>query len=96
MNKEQIIATLQSEKPFLKQNFGVESIALFGSYAKGIENIDSDMDFFIEFKNPDYSLLMGLYSYLEVKLNSKIDIVRKGPHLSKRFISHIEKELIYV
>jgi predicted nucleotidyltransferase len=96
MKKDEIINALKNDKQFLKDNYGVESIALFGSYAKGLEDKGSDVDFFVEFKKPSYDYLAGLYEYLEKKLNSKIDIVRKGPHLSKRFISHIEKELIYV
>ena len=96
MNSNEIIKILKPEKQFLKDNFGVERIALFGSYAKGIQKMDSDIDFFIELQKPDYSSLMGLYLYLEAKFDSKIDIVRKGPHLSKRFLSNIEKELIDV
>jgi predicted nucleotidyltransferase len=96
MNKDEIITTLKSERQFLKDNYGVESIALFGSYAKGLEQNSSDIDFFVEFKAPSFNSLMNLYAFLESKLNSKIDIVRKGPHLSKRFLTHIEKELIYV
>jgi hypothetical protein len=96
MKKNEIINTLQSDKQFLTDNYGVVSIALFGSYAKGLENKDSDVDFIVEFKEPSYSLLMGLYSYLENKLNSKIEIVRKGPHLSERFLNTIKKDLIYV
>ena len=96
MKKNEIINTLQSDKQFLTDNYGVVSIALFGSYAKGLENKDSDVDFIVEFKEPSYSLLMGLYSYLEDKLNSKIEIIRKGPHLSERFLNTIKKDLIYV
>ena len=96
MRKEEIIATLQKDRQHLKDAFGVESIALFGSYAKGIENSDSDVDFLVEFKNPSYSVLMDLYLYLEITFKSKIDIVRKGPHLSKRFLNTIQKEMIYV
>jgi predicted nucleotidyltransferase len=96
MKKDEIISCLQTEREFLKDNFGVEKIALFGSYAKGKENTDSDVDLFVEFKEPSYSLLMGLYSYLEAKLNSKIEIVRKGPHISKRFLNSIKNDLIYV
>jgi predicted nucleotidyltransferase len=96
MKKNEIINTLQSDKQFLTDNYGVVSIALFGSYAKGLENKDSDVDFIVELKEPSYSLLMGLYSYLENKLNSKIEIVRKGPHLSERFLNSIKKDLIYV
>jgi uncharacterized protein len=96
MKKDEIISVLENDKQFLKDNYGVERIALFGSYAKGSENKDSDVDFFVEFKKPSYEYLSGLYLYLENKLNAKIDIVRKGPHLSKRFLTTIEKELIYV
>jgi predicted nucleotidyltransferase len=96
MKKDEIINTLQSEKQFLKENYGVVSIGLFGSYAKGLEKPDSDVDFLVEFKEPSYSLLMGLYAYLENKLNSKIEIVRKGPHVSERFLKNIKNDLIYV
>jgi hypothetical protein len=41
-------------------------------------------------------LLMGLYTYLESKLCLKIGIVRKGPHVSERFLKHISKDLIYL
>ena len=96
MKKDEIINTLQSDKQFLKENYGVVSIGLFGSYAKGLEKPDSDVDFLVEFKEPSYSLLMGLYTYLENKLNTKIEIVRKGPHVSERFLKNIKNDLIYV
>lgn len=96
MKKDEIINVLQSDKQFLTDNYGVVSIALFGSYAKGLEIKDSDVDFIVEFTEPSYSLLMGLYSYLEHKLNSKIEIVRKGPHLSERFLENIKNDLIYI
>ena len=96
MKKNEIIAILKNDKQFLKEKFGVVSIALFGSYAKGLEQSDSDIDFFVEFDNPSFSFLMGLYSFLENKFNSKIEIVRKGPHLSERFLNTIKNDLIYV
>ncbi|MGL2993297.1 nucleotidyltransferase family protein [Flavobacterium sp. TSSA_36] len=96
MKKEEIINALKGDKQYLAENFGVASIALFGSYAKGLENKDSDIDFIVEFSVPSYSLLMGLYTYLEDKLQSKIEIIRKGPHLSERFINSIQNDLIYV
>lgn len=96
MNKLQIIASIKAEKPYLQKHFGVEEIVLFGSYARGEEQPDSDVDILVSVKNPSYSLLMGLYAYLEKILNAKIDITRKGPHVSKRFLKHINKDLIYV
>ena len=96
MNKEGIIECIKAEKPYLQKYFGVDKIALFGSYARGEENADSDIDILVHLKQPSYSRLMGLYRYLEQKLNRKVDIIRKGPHISDRFLKHINKELIYV
>lgn len=94
MDKPTIIKTIKAEKPFLQEHFGVEDIALFGSYSRGEETTDSDVNILVSIKKPSYSLLMGLYAYLEKKLNTKI--LRKGPHISERFLKHINKDLIYV
>ena len=96
MNKKSIIETLKAEKPYLQKKFGVNEIALFGSFARGEEKSESDIDLLVSLKKPSYSLLMGLYLYLEKKLNTKIDIIRKGPHVSERFLKHISKDLINV
>lgn len=96
MDKQTIIECIKSEKPYLQKQFGVEEIALFGSFARGEEAPDSDVDILVILKTPSYSLLMGLYAHLERKLSTKIDIVRKGPHVSERFLKYISKDLIYV
>jgi len=96
MNRDEIISILKKEEKFIQKEYGVVSIGLFGSYAKQTENEASDVDFLVEFKEPSYSYLMGLYQFLESKINSKIEIIRKGPHLSKRFLDTIKKDLIYV
>lgn len=96
MNRDEIISILKKEEKFIQKEYGVVSIGLFGSYAKQTENEASDVDFLVEFKEPSYSYLMGLYQFLESKINSKIEIIRKGPHVSKRFLDTIKNDLIYV
>lgn len=96
MQKQKIISSISAEKAYLKEHFGVEEIALFGSFARGEEKAESDIDLFVSLEKPSYSQLMGLYIYLEKILNSKVDIVRKGPHISNRFLEQIGKDLIYV
>ena len=96
MNKDKIVNELKNDQQFLLENFGVSSIALFGSYAKGLENDASDLDFLVEFKKLSYENLYNLRLYLENKFGSKIDLVRKGPHLSTKFLELIKNELIYV
>ncbi len=38
MQKEDVLKGLGKEMPTIKEKFGVKSISLFGSYAKGLNN----------------------------------------------------------
>lgn len=96
MGQKDIIETIRREKEYLQRQFGVEEIGLFGSYARNEQTGNSDVDVLVKLKQPSYSALMGVYAYLEKLLNRRIDIVRKGPHLSGRFMSAISKDVIYV
>jgi len=44
LSRNEIITLIRAEKPFLKENFGVIHIGIFGSYAKNRQTIDSDID----------------------------------------------------
>lgn len=77
----------------MRKAYGVDEIALFGSYAKDTSNKDSDVDILIKFKQPSYNALMEVYLYLEKKLNRKVDIICKHKFLSKRFYQTIQNEL---
>ena len=48
--QEDILKILTEQKQYLVQNFGVEEIALFGSYARGEENEESDINILVQFK----------------------------------------------
>ena len=95
MNKEIILEFLRNDIQNLRQHFGVESIGLFGSYSKGLQTDDSDIDFLVKLKPPYASNFFGLWNYLEKKLNKKIDLTREGAHLRSNFINTINKEIIY-
>ena len=95
MKRDEIINFLKSNKEFLKENMGVTSIALFGSYAKGTANEQSDVDILVELKEAKHEWMYKLQVYLEQNLNHKIDLVRKGPHLREKFLKSIQKELAY-
>ena len=95
LTKKEIINILKAEKTFLNNQFGVVNIGLFGSYARAEQDIDSDIDFVVELKEPNFDYLVGLQIYLEKKLNKKIELVRKGKNINRRFFSRIEDEVIY-
>ena len=95
MNKEQVLKSLRDEMPILKQRFGVNSIGLFGSYAKDIQSDDSDIDLFVDINAPFSTNFFGLWSHLENQFKRKIDLTRKGTHLREKFIKTVGKEIIY-
>ena len=75
--------------------FGVVNIGLFGSFAKGQPDKNSDIDLIVELREPRFDYLAGLHVYLEKKFSRKIEIVRKGILVNRRLIQHVEKDTIY-
>lgn len=61
--------------PILKKN-GVVKAGIFGSYAKGTQKRDSDIDFLVKFeKGKSLFDLVGLKMELEDSLKKKVDVV---------------------
>ena len=62
--------------PILKKNKVVKA-GIFGSYARGEETKDSDIDILVEIKNPKLSLLgfIKLERELREVLKKKVDLV---------------------
>ena len=95
MNKKDVLKYLRDEMPTIKEKFGVRSIGLFGSYARDLQTEESDIDFLVEVDKPFSRNFFGLWSHLENSLDKKIDLTRKGPHLRDKFITEVEKEIVY-
>ena len=69
----------------LKEDFKVKSIKIFGSYAEGRQNEDSDLDLIVDFfKTPTYFDIIELEDYLSNILNIKVDLLTEegiSPHI---------------
>jgi len=77
------------------REYGVGSMYLFGSYARGEENKDSDYDFYL-----NNSRLMGLQIIkfemaLEKVLGRAVDVVTQGVH-SERLMTAIKRDGVLV
>jgi uncharacterized protein len=95
LTREKILETLRHNKPFFEKEFGVITIGLFGSYAKGFNKSESDVDILVELSPPLANNYFSLWIKLEKELNTKVDLIRKGNHLSQKFLQIVEKEIIY-
>ena len=103
LTNTEIIDILRADRTFLKKEFGVINIGLFGSYARGKQKADSDIDLIVELKEPRFEWLAGLQIYLEMKFGRKIELefgrkielVRKGKNVNRRLTQRIERDVIY-
>jgi hypothetical protein len=95
VNKQGTSEALRQEKPYLKEKFGVLSIGLFGSYAKGTERPESDIDVLVELKEPRFDSLAGLQIYLESKFGKRVEVIRQRKGLSARFLRRIRETIQY-
>ena len=78
MNAEEVLATLRAVKPVIVKRYKVRSIDLFGSFVRGQQTADSDIDLLAEFDdNADLFDLVGLALWLEELFQRPVDVVPK-------------------
>ena len=96
MNRD-IQTILQEHKNYLVEKFGVIEIAIFGSYARGEQREDSDVDLIVDFKEgyKTFDNYMDLKFYLEELSSKKVDLVIKSA-INPRIKPFIIEEAIYV
>jgi hypothetical protein len=96
MNRD-IQVILQEHKNYLVEKFGVMEIAIFGSYARGEQSKDSDVDLIVDFKEgwKTFDNYMDLKFYLEELFGKKVDLVIKSA-INPRIKPFIIEEAIYV
>ncbi len=84
LDKEQIINTIRNEVDLVKYN--VNSLALFGSFAKDKQTEDSDIDLLYTFKSSEniFDNYFELKEELEMTFMRKVDLLpRKTKQLVK-------------
>jgi predicted nucleotidyltransferase len=59
-NLDEIRRVLQAQKPYLAEKYGVKVIGVFGSYVRGEQRQDSDVDILIELERPVRISLIGV------------------------------------
>lgn len=96
MTEKEILDILKKEKRYLQENFGLLSIGLFGSYSKGKQGPDSDIDLLVELSEPRFDFLSGIQIYLEDRMGKRVEVIRKRKDITERFLSRIEKSIHYV
>ena len=93
---DKIRSILAEHREELKKKYKVKNIGIFGSYVKGKEAKESDVDILVEFtENIGLLEFIGLEYYLSDLIGVKVDLVMKTalrPRIGKRIL----KEVVYV
>lgn len=92
---DEIIKILEAAKPDLARRFGVQRLAVFGSYARGEQREDSDVDILVEV-DPSIGLqFVDLADEIEAMLGVPTELVSRRA-IKPRNWDVIERQLIDV
>ena len=74
LTRERILRILEEELPYLCQEYGVVRLALYGSFAQGTPDEDSDVDLLVELNRPLGLEFVALADHLEERLGRRVDL----------------------
>ncbi len=86
LTRDDVLETLRGHRSVLKERFGVESLWLVGSLARGESRNGSDIDLIVEFAGPATADgFFGANDYLESVFDCEVDLMtekglREGLH----------------
>ena len=86
---------IKENEPELRSKYGIRSLRIFGSVARGEHHDGSDLDVFVEME-PSLLLKVDLTHFLEEKLQMPVDVVRKHKHINPFLLNEIEHDGIHV
>ncbi|OHB19135.1 MAG: hypothetical protein A2666_05345 [Parcubacteria group bacterium RIFCSPHIGHO2_01_FULL_47_10b] len=93
---ETIKRKIAENKEYLLKTYGVEEIGVFGSFARGDQNAESDIDISVELNHDKVPVglfeFAGMQFYLEDLLGRKVDLVTKTgikPMIKDRILSQL-------
>ena len=100
LTSKEILMKLEKNRDKIKK-FGVKRIGLFGSYVRGEQRIESDIDIVVEFEKGKATLenFLDLAEYLEKLFGKKVDLLTIDGVRSiriKQVRKEIEENIIYV
>lgn len=98
-NKQEMLDLLKSRLPELHQEFGVKTLGIFGSFARGEAHKKSDLDVLVEFEQPIGLRFMEFTDRLEQIVSRSVDVLTNAGIDSIRqpeIIQSIRNSLVYV
>jgi len=73
--RDAVLAILRRELPSLRERYGIDELALFGSYARGQATASSDVDLLVSFRRPPGLAFVELAERFERILHRRVHLV---------------------
>ena len=93
MDLAEIKEVLRKNKDVIAKEFKAEIVGIFGSYARGEQKKESDVDIIVRFREGATLFdLVGLADFIEEKLGIKADVVSERairPELKERILKEV-------
>ncbi|MGL5080096.1 MAG: nucleotidyltransferase family protein [Microcoleaceae cyanobacterium] len=94
--QSEVLQMLAQQKSSLLANYQITRLGIFGSYARGEQTDDSDIDILVEYENaPSLWQLIELRDYLSELFSIKVDVVTRNG-LKSRIKERVLAEVIYL
>ena len=91
MVKEDIVRFIRENRGYLKQQFHIKKIGIFGSFVRGEQREGSDIDLIIEFQENTsdiYEIKEKLREFFAEHFHTNVDIARE------KYLKSFAKEII--
>jgi hypothetical protein len=95
LNLEQLLRRLRAGLPDLVTHYQIASLGVFGSYVRGEQGVESDLDLLIEFHEPP-----GLFDFVRLEnelsemLGVQVDLVMKSalkPTIRRYILDEVQR-----
>jgi predicted nucleotidyltransferase len=99
MDCARVVQLLRDSRDYLRAEYGVSRIGLFGSVARGEADESSDVDIIVEFERPVGLQFVELADYLEDLLGRDVDLLTPAgiqAIRSPRIAESIRQGVVYV
>ena len=96
MNRDEILTFLKDYKSRNADRYGIVSLGVFGSVARGDVHTDSDVDIYVTTRTPDPFALVHMKEDIEKGLRRRVDIVRVREKMNPSLRKRIEREGVNV
>lgn len=93
LSTQDILQLLEQNAPAIRR-YGVRSLGLFGSGARGTTQAGSDLDFVVEFETKSFDAYMDLKTFLERLFGCPVDLVLRET-IKPRLRETILKEALH-